>query len=74
MADTIKLLRGKHRQNILWHKFQQNLFESTSYSNENKKKNKQVGPQLTYKPLTIKEKHKQILKKQHRENICKQSV
>ena len=33
--DTIKLLRGKHRQTTLWHKSQQDLL-FTSYSNENK--------------------------------------
>jgi len=35
--DTIKL-RGKHRQNTLWHKSQQDLFWPTSWSNEIEKK------------------------------------
>ena len=42
-----KTLRGKHRKNILWHKSQQDLFWSTSYSNGNKKQNKQMGPNET---------------------------
>ena len=32
-VETIKL-RGKHRQNTLWHKSQQDLFWPTSWSNE----------------------------------------
>ena len=40
--ETIKLLRGEYRQNILWHKSQQDLLQSTSKSNQNK--NKQMGP------------------------------
>ena len=39
--DTTKV-RGKHRQNTLWHKVQQNLFWSTSESNEKKNKNKKT--------------------------------
>ena len=42
--ETRKLLRGKHRQNTLWHKSQQNPLGSTSQSNGNKNKNKQMGP------------------------------
>ena len=38
--DTIKLWE----ENTLWHKPQQDLFSSTSYSNGNKNKNKQMGP------------------------------
>ena len=37
-------LRGKHRQNTLWHKSQQDLLWPTSQSNRNKGKNKQLGP------------------------------
>ena len=35
-----KILRGKHRQNTLWHKLQQYLFLSISQSDGNKNKNK----------------------------------
>ena len=41
--DTTK--QGKHRQNSLWHISQQDLFQSTSYCNENK--SKQMGPNET---------------------------
>ena len=40
--ETMKLL-GKHRQNTVWHKSQQDPLWSTSQSNGNKNKNK-VGP------------------------------
>ena len=43
--DTIKRLM-ENRQNTLWHKSQQDLFWPTSYSNENKNKNKAMGPNL----------------------------
>ena len=46
--DTIKLLEGKLRQNTLWHGSQQDLFQSTSQSKENKNKNKQVGLESFY--------------------------
>ena len=36
--DTIKTLRGKHRHKKLWHKLQQDAFQFTSQSNENKNK------------------------------------
>ena len=42
-AGYNKTLRRKHRQS-LWNKSQQCLFGSTSYSNGNKNKNKQMGP------------------------------
>ena len=42
--DTVKTLRGKHRQNTLWHKLQRYLFWSVSQSNGNKNKNKQMRP------------------------------
>ena len=44
---TIKLLRGNHRQNTLWHKSQQDPLWPTSQSNGNKNTNKQKGPNLT---------------------------
>ena len=39
-----KTPRGKHRQNTLWHKSQQDPLWSTSQSKGNKSKNKQMGP------------------------------
>ena len=51
--DTTKV-RGKHRQNTLWHKVQQNLFWSTSESNENKNKNKNTW-KLSYCKGTAKQ-------------------
>ena len=39
-----KIPRGKHRQNTLWHKSQQDPLWPTSQSNGNKSKNKQMGP------------------------------
>ena len=41
--DTTKLLE-ENTGNILWHKPQKDLFQPTSYSNENKNKNKQMEP------------------------------
>ena len=41
--DTTKPLE-ENRQNILWHKSEQYLFRSVFYSNGNKNKNKQMGP------------------------------
>ena len=42
--ETIKLLGGKHRQNTLWHKSQQDPQWPTSQQNGNKSKSKQMGP------------------------------
>ena len=42
-----KTLRGKHWKNTLRHKSHQDLFRPTSYSNGNKNKNKQMGPNET---------------------------
>ena len=39
-----KTLRGKHRQNTLLHKSQQDLFHLTSKINGNKNKDEQPGP------------------------------
>ena len=39
-----KTPRGKHRQNTLWHKLQQDPLWPTSKSIGNKSKNKQMGP------------------------------
>ena len=39
-----KILRGKYKQNIQWHKSKQDFLWPTFYSNGNKNKNKQVGP------------------------------
>ena len=39
--------RGKHRQNTLRHKPQQDSLLPTSQNIENKSKNKQMGPNLT---------------------------
>ena len=44
---TIKLLRGNHRQNTLWHKSQQDPLWLTSQSNGNTNTNKQKGPNFT---------------------------
>ena len=41
--DNYKILKGKHRPNTLAHKPQQHLLRSTSWSNDNKNKNKQMG-------------------------------
>ena len=40
-------LRGKHKQNTLWHRSQQDPFGYTSLRNGNKNKNKQMGPNKT---------------------------
>ena len=53
-----KILRGKHRQNIIWHKSQQHLFQSIYYSNGSKSKNKQIRPNLTQNFLHSKGNHK----------------
>ena len=42
--ETIKTPRGKHRQNTVWHKSQQDPLWPTSEGNRNKSKNKQMGP------------------------------
>ena len=39
-----KTPRGKQRQNSLWHKLLQYVFQTVSQHNENKNKNKQMGP------------------------------
>ena len=39
-----KTPKGKHRQNTLWHKSQQDPLCPISQSNGNKSKNKQMGP------------------------------
>ena len=70
--DIIKLLRGKHRQNTLWHKLKQYLFGSTSYNNENKNKNK--WDLIKLKSFYVaKETINKPKKTTHRmgENICK---
>ena len=41
---SYKTLRGKHRQNTLWHKSWQDPLWPTSQSNGTKTKNKQMGP------------------------------
>ena len=52
-----KTPRRKHRQNILWHKPYPSFLRLISQSNINKSKNKQRGPNQTYKPLHNKETH-----------------
>ena len=68
-----KTPRGKHRQNILRHKLQQYHFGSVFYSNENKRKNKQMAPKKPLKCMHSKENHTQN-KTTTRigENFCKQ--
>ena len=39
-----KTPRGKHRQNTLWHKSEQQLFWSISWNSRNNNKNTQMGP------------------------------
>jgi len=43
-SKNYKTPRGKHRQNTLWHKSQQDPLWPTSDSNGNKNKSKQMGP------------------------------
>ena len=54
-----KLPRREHRQNILWHKLYQCFLRSVSQVNRNKNKNKQMGPNQTYRLLHSKGNHKQ---------------
>ena len=42
-SETIKPLRGKHSQNIQWHKSEKDPLWHTSYSTGNKNRSKQVG-------------------------------
>ena len=67
--------RREHQQNILWHKSYQCFLRSVSQGNRNKSKNKQVGPNQTYKLLYSKGNHKQNGKITYRlgGNICKWS-
>ena len=46
-----KTPRREHRQNILWHKSEQCFLRSVSQGNSNKRENKQMGPNQTYKFL-----------------------
>ena len=48
--DTLKLLE-ENRQSVLWHKSYQCFLRSLSQGNINKNKNKQMGPNQTYKFL-----------------------
>ena len=57
-SEYYKILRGKHRQNMIWHKSQQHLFQSIYYSNGSKSKNKQIRPNLAQKFLHSKGNHK----------------
>ena len=70
--DTTELLE-ENIGRTLWHKSQQDLFWSIFYSNGNKNKNKQMGPNETSKLLHSKGNHKQDEKTtlRMRENICK---
>ena len=70
--DTIKLLE-ENIGRTLWHKSQQDLFWSTSESNGNKNKNKQMGSNETLKLLQSKGNYKPDKKTTLRmgENICK---
>ena len=58
-ARNYKTPRGKHRQNTLWHKSQQDPLWPTSQNIGNKSKNKQMGPNETYKLLHNKGNYKQ---------------
>ena len=42
--DTTKLLEENIGKNTIWHKLQQYVFGSTSKSNDNNNKNKQMEP------------------------------
>ena len=63
--------RREHRQNILWHKWYQCFLRSVSQGNRNK--NKQMGPNQTYKVSHSKGNHYQNEKTTYKlgENICK---
>ena len=50
-----KTPRREHRQNILWHKSYLCFFRSVSQGNRNNNKNKEKGPNQTYKLLHSKE-------------------
>ena len=54
-----KTPRREHRQNILGHKSYQCFLRSVSQGNRNKSKNKQMGPNQTYKLLYSKGIHKE---------------
>ena len=54
-----KTPRREHKQNSLCHKSYQHFPESVSQGKRNKSKNKQIGPNQTYKLLYSKENHKQ---------------
>ena len=74
MTGYHKTPKREHTQNVLWHKSYQCFLCSVSQGNRNKCKNKQLGPNQTYKSLFSKESHKQNEKTTYRlgENICKQ--
>ena len=44
--ETIKILRGEHKQNTLWHTSQQDPLWPSSQNIGNKSKNKQMGSNL----------------------------
>ena len=68
-----KTPRRKHRQNILWRKLYQCFLRPASQGNKNQSKNKQMGPNQTYKLLHSKGNHKPNEKTTYElgENICK---
>ena len=51
--------RREYRQNTSWHKSYKCVHRSVSQGNRNKSKNKQTGPNQTYKLLYSKRNHKQ---------------
>ena len=59
MTRHHKTPRREHRQNIPWHKLYQCLLRSVFQGNKNKSKNKQKGPNQTYKLLCNKGNRKQ---------------
>ena len=66
-------IRHKTQENILWHKSYQCFLWSGFQGSRNKTKNKQMGPNQTYKLLHSKRNHKQNKKVTYGlgENICK---
>ena len=52
-----KTPRREHRQNILWHKLDRYFLRPVSQGNRNKSKNKQMGPNHTYKLFYSKGSH-----------------
>ena len=56
--DTIKILEENTGKNILWHKLYKCFIRSVPQGNRTKNKNKQMGPNQTYKLMHSKGNHR----------------